>query len=242
MTKDSMLIFKKKFPKSFKYLFMVKFITFLFLFITLEMDYQTYYSARLSICEGKPLIPASTNFYSQYIFYFYFFIVIYEFVLSVYVTLKVSSPVKNVVFQIGKHAIKAISISSVISVTYSYVACFEPTVVSNFVHTKTPLGRGYDYEIGCLGLKIKGDILSGVLGRTDRMSAVQKYAPDSNIIDTNKFNNIINDPEFKYKIRVYTTFFEKDFLGIPLTDTSSLSINPEGSDVSDLNNLKSDNN
>ena len=233
--------FKKRFPKSFKYLPIIKFVTFLFILITLKMDYQTYSILSSSRIEEESLIFAPTKFYSQYSFCFYFVIIIYEFVLSVYPTVKANSPVKNVVFQIGKHAVKAVGASSAIAVGYSY-APVEPNVVSNFVHTKTLFGRGYDYEIGSFGLKTKGDLVSGALGHKDMMSAAQKHAPDSNIIDINKLNNIINDPEFKSKIHINTTSLEKAFLGIPLIDISSLPTNPEGSDVSNLNSLEGDNN
>jgi len=181
------------------------------------MDYQTYSVFLSSVLAEKSSIPAPTKFYSQYIFCFYFVIIIYEFVLSVYVTLKADSHVENVVFQIGTHAVKAINISSAIAVGCSY-APGEPNVVSNFVHTKTPFGRGYDYEIGNFDLKTKGDLISSILGNPDMISAVQKHAPDSNIIDINKFNNMINDPEFKSKIRRNTSFPEKAFLNILLVD------------------------
>ena len=164
------------------------------------MDYQTY-SVLSSILEEESLIPAPTKFYSQYSFCFYFVIIIYKFVLSVYVTLKANSPMKNVVFQIVKHAVKAVG--------YSYDAPVKPNVVSNFVHTKTPFGRGYNYEIGSFDLKTKGDLISGALGNKDMMSAAQKHAPDLNIIDINKLNNIINDSEFKSKIRKYTLYCGK---------------------------------
>ena len=114
----------------------------------------------------------------------------------------------------------------------------EPNAVSNFVHTKTSFGRGYNYEIGSFGLKTKGDIVSGALRNKDMISAAQKYAPNSSIIDINKLNNIVNDPEFKYKIRENTTSLEKAFLGIPLIDISLLPSNSEGSDVLDSNSLK----
>lgn len=98
--------FKKRFPKSFKYLPMVKFVTFLFMLITLKIDYQTYLVFFYSIVEKESLIIASPKFYSQYTFGFYFVIIIYEFVLSVYITLKANSPLRNVVSQTEKHTVK----------------------------------------------------------------------------------------------------------------------------------------
>jgi hypothetical protein len=228
--------FKKKFPKSFKYLPIIKIITFLLIFITLKMDYQTYSVLSSTILEEKSSTLALTKFYSQYSFCFYFIIIIYEYVLSIYVTLKANSPVRNVLFQIGKHTVKALGASSAVAVGYSH-APVEPNFVSNFVHTRTPFGRGYDYEIGSLGLKAKGDLVSGALGSKDMISAAQKHASDSNIIDINKLNNIVNDPEFKPKIRANTTIVEKVFIGIPLIETPHIS-NPVGSDVSDSNSLE----
>jgi hypothetical protein len=202
--------FKKRFPKSFKYLPIVKFVTFLFILITLKMDHQTYLVVLTAILEEKSLTPDSIKFFSQYSFCFYFVIIIYEFVLSVYVTLNANSPVRKVIFQIGTNAVKVVGASSVVAAGLS-LGPLEPNVVSNFVHTKTPFGRGYDYEIGSYSLRTKGDLISCALGNKDMMSAVQKHAPDSNIIDLNKLNNIINDPEFKSKIRVNTTSAEKVF-------------------------------
>lgn len=105
----------------------------------------------------------------------------------------------------------------------------ESNVVSNFVHTQTPFGRGYDYEIGSFDLKSKGDVLSGSLGNKDMIRAVEKHAPDSKILDINKLNNIINDPEFKPKITNNLTVAEKVFLGIPFFD---IVFNSVDSDVS----------
>ena len=210
--------FKKRFPKSFKYLPIVKFVIFLSIFITLKMDYQTYSALPSSILEEESLITFPPKFYSQYSFCFYSVIIIYEFVLSIYVTLKANSPIENVAFQIGKYTAKAVGTLSAVALGYSY-APVEPNVVSNFVHTKTPFGRGYDYEIGSHSLKIKGDIVSGALGHKDMVSAAQKHASDSNIININKLNNIINDSEFKSKICANTTFPEKTFIGFSLFDS-----------------------
>lgn len=41
----------------------------------------------------------------------------------------------------------------------------EPDFVTHFIHTKTFLSRGYDYELGFLSNKFKKDIIQGDLGR-----------------------------------------------------------------------------
>lgn len=59
------------------------------------------------------------------------------------------------------------------------------------------------------------------------ISAVEKHASDSYIIDRKKLNEIIVDPDYNSKIRANTTIGEKVFLGIPLVDFS----NTEGSAI-----------
>lgn len=157
--------------------------------------------------------------------------------MSIYVTLNAKSPLQMSAFQIGIQTLRALSATSALAVGYSH-APVEPNVVSNFVHTKTIFGRGYYYEIGSLILKTKGDLVSGALGNKDMISAAQKHAPDSSIIEINKLNNIINDPEFKSQIRAKTTIAEKAFLGIPLIEVSTNSSHVVGSDVSGSNSLE----
>ena len=233
--------YKKRFPKSFKYLPIVQFLALLSIFVIAYIDSQTYKEYLCSVLQEEPVIPANPKFYSHYIFGFCVIITIYEFVLSVYVTLNANSPVINAVSQIGKNALKAASFCGAFVYGYSY-APIESNAVSTFVHTKTPFGRGYDYTVGNYLLKTKGEIVTGALGHTNTLSAVQKYAPDSKIIDINILENIINDPEFKSKIRVQTSLVEKAFIGIPLFDIPSLPTptNLESPDVLDLNNLTSD--
>jgi len=83
--------FKKKFPKSFKYLPMVKFVLFLLILLTLKMDYETYSVFSSTILEEESSILAPTEFYSTYLFCFYCIIIVYEYVLSIYVTLNANS-------------------------------------------------------------------------------------------------------------------------------------------------------
>lgn len=112
--------FKKRFPKSFKYLPIVKFVSFLVIFITLKIDYQTY--SVLSSTPEESLIVVQTKLYSPYSFCFYFVTIIYQLLLSVYVTLKANSPVKHAAFQIAKHTAKAMVSSSVVAVGYSHAS------------------------------------------------------------------------------------------------------------------------
>lgn len=228
--------YKKRFPKSFKYLPIVKFVTFLSMLFTLEMDYQTYSSILSStISEEKSLISTPTKFYSKYSFCFYGVVIVYEYLLSIFVTLKANSPIRDFTFQLVKHTAKATVAISTGAVGYSY-APVEPNEVSNFVHTKTWFGRGWDYEIGSVSVKTKGDLISGALGHENMLNAAQKHVSDNGILGIDRLNSIINDDEFKSKIRTNTTKPEKFILGIPLLDISFNSSNVMDSDVPNTNN------
>ncbi len=212
--------FQKRFPMSFKYLPIVQFIVLLLMFLTVLMDNETYKVFLSSMLAGESP-PVSSVSYSRYTFGCFFVILVYEFVLSIYVIFKANHPLKYKFFKVGQKVLKIAGASSVMAVGYSQIPVKATDSITNFVHTKTPFGRGYDYEIGSYDVVVKGDMISSFLGPEDMVRAVEKHAPDSHIIDINKLSNIINDPEFKSKIRKNTTFAEKAALGIPLFDISS---------------------
>ena len=58
------------------------------------------------------------------------------------------------------------------------------------------MGRGYDCTIGSLSLRAKGDIVSGALGNSDMQIAVNKYSPESKIIDSDNLRQIGSDLQF----------------------------------------------
>lgn len=83
-----MRILKKKFPMSYKYLPLVKFVSLLLLFKTISVDYQTYSRFLSTILLEESPIPASPDYYSYYAACLCFSIIVYEYVLSIYVILK----------------------------------------------------------------------------------------------------------------------------------------------------------
>lgn len=129
----------------------------------------------------------------------------------------------NHLLQVAKHGVRVIGALTVGSVGYSH-APFEPNAISNFVHTKTPLGRGYDYEIGSLAGKFKGDIISNGLGRKTMLEAVNKYVPDSKILDSTALNSIVADEDYSTKLRAQLSFIESTAVGLPLVDLNTSSI------------------
>lgn len=101
----------------------------------------------------------------------------------------------------------------------------EYVTVQIFLDTQTLFGRKYDFEIGSFNLKAKGDIVSGVLGIHDMNLAVEKYALDSRIFNAELLHKIMIDPEFKSKICVNTTMFEKAITEMPLVNLTTLNNN-----------------
>lgn len=147
----------------------------------------------------------------------YFSSVLLTLIIALYVIYKANSPIDNRLLQVAKHGVKAIGALTVGSVGYSH-APIEPNAISNFVHTKTPLGRGYDYEIGSLAGKFKGDIISNGLGRKTMLEAVNKYVPDSKILDSTALNSIVADEDYSTKLRAQLSFAESRAVGLPLVD------------------------
>lgn len=70
--------------------------------------------------------------------------------------------------------------------------------------------------------KIKGDIISGKLGRNIMLKAVNTYTENSKIIDSDTLTNIINDTEFTVKLRKKCTFIEAQYIELPLVDLNTV--------------------
>lgn len=49
--------------------------------------------------------------------------------------------------------------------TFPVYGPVESTLLTQFVYTKTALGRGFDYEIGSILSKLKGDLIAGSVSR-----------------------------------------------------------------------------
>ena len=147
----------------------------------------------------------------------YFSSILLTFIIALCVIYKANSPIDSPLLQFAKHGVRVIGALSVGSVGYSY-APTESNAISNFVHTKTPLGRGYDYESGSLDGRFKGDVISHGLGKKTMLEAVNKYVPDSKILDSTDLNSIVTDEDYSKKLRARLSFGESRFVGLPLIE------------------------
>jgi hypothetical protein len=127
---------------------LVKIVSLLLLLTAIGLDYQSYSRFYFAIPLEELLARVHIEYYSQYAFCLYLSVIIYEYVLSIYITLKANHPITNFVYQIVKHMAKAAGASGALAVGYSHVP-IEPNLVSNFVHTKTPFGRRIKSNCGC---------------------------------------------------------------------------------------------
>ena len=89
----------------------------------------------------------------------------------------------------------------------------EPNVFTHFINTKTFVGRGFDFQSGSLVPLIKGDFIASVLGKDLMLEAVEKYCPDSKIVDEIVIQNIFNDQIYSQKLKEKLTFIQAKAIG-----------------------------
>jgi hypothetical protein len=84
------------------------------------MDYQTYSVLSSTIIDEESLNLTSTKFYSRYSFSFYFIIIVYEYVLSIYVILNANHPILKKGIQLAKQTLKVVGGATAAAVGYRY--------------------------------------------------------------------------------------------------------------------------
>lgn len=220
--------YKKKFPILYYLLPVIQIVSLMAMLYyskVLNVDYAMVYQSTLDL-ELSNIDRSLLDAYKKHSNFFwiscgfYFGSVSITFVIALYVIYKANSPIDNRLLQVAKHGAKVAGAIAVGSVGYSH-APIEPNAISNFVHTKTLLGRGYDYEIGSLTGKLKGDVISNGLGRKTMLEAVDKYAPDSKILDSIALNNIVADGDYSKKLREQLNFAESRVIGLLLVDLNT---------------------
>lgn len=93
-----------------------------------------------------------------------------------------------------------------------------PNMVSNFVHTQTPFGRGFDCERGDFLLKLKVGTLQSKVGLETITSKIaehcDKLETPQRMVTPAVYESLLKDPEIKDVIDNKCTFLERQTLGI----------------------------
>jgi hypothetical protein len=148
-----------------------------------------------------------------YIGYMYLSLIFYYILTSVHVVLRVNCPVRHKIFWlIGKFIIAGIFAFGCMQIL-SY-SCLEPSYISNYIHTKTVLGRGWDYKVGSGLLFLKGFIIVGSIGKNNMLEVIKKYSPESQIIGEETLTKIKLDSEVHKKLLETCSSEELLYLGI----------------------------
>ena len=193
--------FINEFTKSFKYLPLIKCITMFLMAVFIQTDAQSHLSVLSSINRGDLVIEGNLTFYFKYPLCLFLIAIVYEYLISIYIIVfHVDRPVKNVFFQVVKKTTLLVIAIVTNTFIYSCLPFTESSDVTNFVHTETPFGRGFDYAQENFRLKIKGEFVSSALGSVDMLRAIDKHSPGNRVINSATLFDIIQDPEFKPKI------------------------------------------
>lgn len=132
-----------------------------------------------------------------------------------------NSPLQDKVFKVLARSVKFTGLTGVGVAAYCRVPG-DADYITQFYHTKTLLGRGFDYVNANLIVKIKGDVIAGNLGKETMLEAVAKYAPDSKIVDADTLEKIKADKVYSEKLRKNMSFSEMNITGVKLVDPSTL--------------------
>ena len=206
--------YKKNLPNLYYLLRFVRIISPLFFLYYSKLVCADYSSILMSTLNLEPISAERQESYQKNLnfllisYYVCLSTILLIFILDTYVIFKANSPLKHRVSKVAVQGLQVVSGLTVLTVGYIYSPT-EPNFASHFMHTKTPLGRGYDYDLGSISNRFKGDIISGGLGRKIMLEAVEKYAPDSKILSPNILTNILNDKEYAKQLSKNLSLAEK---------------------------------
>lgn len=211
--------FEKNYPSIKKVLPNLKLIVIISLFFSINYDYQNYIENTQLLYSGLKTEEAihSDIKLSLILIYIYFFLILFDFFISMFVIFKANHPIENKMFQMAKQTAKLVMGASATGYVVA-IAPVEPNAISNFVHTKTPVGRGYDFETGDLASKIKGHLIASKLQRDMMLEAVKEHGPDSKLLTDSHLGKIMADEKYGALIRERATSPEKITLGFPLVE------------------------
>jgi len=105
--------------------------------------------------------------------------------------------------------------AATVGVTIAAEAPVAPNKFSQFVHTKTFLGRGWDAELGDFHGKIAATKLQNLVGQDKFSKLVEKFSGNG-IISRETLETMLNDPDTKEIVNKKANFSERQMLGLPI--------------------------
>lgn len=208
--------FKKNYPNIYFYLPIIKILTSVSLFVSMTHDFNIFKGyLSYALREGSEDFPIHSS-WSLFIFYFYLCTISFQFIMSMIIITYANPPVRNKAFQIVKHTLVAGTVVIPVSYGIAY-SPIEPNPISNYVHTKLPGGRGYDFEVGDLASKIKGHTLASHLGKEKMLEAVAEHGPSSKILKREHIVQVVTDPKYRDVICKDASLVERTLLGVPFS-------------------------
>jgi hypothetical protein len=162
--------------------------------------------------------------YQSYIHFLvcvFFVSILADLLISFYIIYYANHPIKNKLLKGTTSLIKEATALSIGVAGYSFTP-FEATELTNFFHTKTPFGRGFDYGPYDELNKLKGYILLNKLGKDNLLEALNMHAENLKILDEPTLIKILNDPTYSDILRSKCSFSEARALGLPFVDIKQL--------------------
>lgn len=158
----------------------------------------------------------------------YFFLTLYlcciiiHLGISLYVIRYANSPINKY----WKPIMSAVKITgavgaATVGVTIAAEAPVAPNKFSQYVHTKTYLGRGWDAELGDFHGKVAATKLQNLVGQDKFSELVGKFSKDG-IVSRETIETMLNDAETKKTVNEKATFLERQMLGLPILNIQPL--------------------
>jgi hypothetical protein len=135
--------------------------------------------------------------------------------ISLYVIRYANSPINKYWKPIMSAAkIAGAAGGTAVGVSVAAEAPVAPNKFSQFVHTKTSLGRGWDAELGDLWGKNDAMKLQNIVGQDKFSELVGKFSNDG-IVSRDTIDTMLKDTETRKIVDEKATFVERRMLGLP---------------------------
>lgn len=208
--------FKENYTIVYWGLTVLKIVSGVLMYFSMCQDFEKFNLCLLHVINVESInVSLTTKSWTVFIYYFYICLLVLEFIMAILIIFCEQGLIQNKVVQIIKKLIKICIwvFGGAYAVAFSFS---EQSLISNFVHTTLPGGRGYDFEKGDFIIKLKGHILFNVLGHDKMIEAVAEHGPYSKILSHEHIDKIVADPKYHEILAKKPTFPGKPLLNVPI--------------------------